>query len=102
MRPIRSIFNLEDRYFSHGCVRVDKPYEFAEIVINRVTDLRRGLDYLETRTDIDMSRMAGFAPSAGSILDYEWGNSTIEARVPLLDHKVIEFAATVAGSNRCG
>jgi len=42
--------------------------EFAEIVVNRVTDLRRGLDYLETRTDIDMSRMVGFAPSAGSIL----------------------------------
>ncbi|HUE89027.1 MAG TPA: bifunctional serine/threonine-protein kinase/formylglycine-generating enzyme family protein [Vicinamibacterales bacterium] len=42
--------------------------EFAEIVVNRVTDLRRGLDYLETRTDIDMSRMAGLAPSAGSTL----------------------------------
>jgi pimeloyl-ACP methyl ester carboxylesterase len=42
--------------------------EFAEIVVNRVTDLRRGLDYLETRADIDMSRMAGLAPSAGSTL----------------------------------
>jgi hypothetical protein len=42
--------------------------EFAEIVVNRVTDLRRGLDYLQTRTDIDMSRIAGLAPSAGSTL----------------------------------
>jgi serine/threonine protein kinase/formylglycine-generating enzyme required for sulfatase activity len=42
--------------------------EFAETVVNRVTDLRRGLDYLETRTDIDMSRIAGLAPSAGSTL----------------------------------
>ncbi len=32
--------------------------EFAEIIVNRVTDLRRGLDYLETRTDIDMTRIA--------------------------------------------
>ena len=42
--------------------------EFAEIVVNRVTDLRRGLDYLGTRTDVDTSRMAGLAPSAGSTL----------------------------------
>ena len=31
--------------------------EFAEIVVSRVTDLRRGLDYLETRTDIDKARI---------------------------------------------
>jgi eukaryotic-like serine/threonine-protein kinase len=42
--------------------------EFTEIMVNRVTDLRRGLDYLETRTDIDMTRMAALAPSAGSVL----------------------------------
>ena len=42
--------------------------EFADIVVNRVTDLRRGLDYLETRSDIDMSRLAVLAPSAGSTL----------------------------------
>ena len=34
----------------------------------RVTDLRRGLDYLETRADLDSTRMAAVAPSAGSIL----------------------------------
>lgn len=27
--PIRSIFNLEDRYFSHGCVRVQNPWNLA-------------------------------------------------------------------------
>jgi eukaryotic-like serine/threonine-protein kinase len=42
--------------------------EFADIVIARVTDLRRGLDYLDTRADIDMSRMGAYAPSAGSVL----------------------------------
>ena len=42
--------------------------EFTEIVVNRVTDLRRGLDYLETRPDIDMTRVAALAPSAGSVL----------------------------------
>jgi pimeloyl-ACP methyl ester carboxylesterase len=42
--------------------------EFTELVVNRVTDLRRGLDYLETRTDVDMTRMAALAPSAGSLL----------------------------------
>jgi len=42
--------------------------EFADIVMSRVTDLRRGLDYLETRPDIDMTRVAALAPSAGSVL----------------------------------
>jgi murein L,D-transpeptidase YcbB/YkuD len=27
--PIRAIFNLEDRYFSHGCVRVQNPWNLA-------------------------------------------------------------------------
>ena len=42
--------------------------EFTELIVSRVTDLRRGLDYLETRTDIDMTRVAAYAPSAGSLL----------------------------------
>ena len=42
--------------------------EFADLTIARVTDLRRGLDYLETRGDIDTKRIGGYAPSAGSIL----------------------------------
>ena len=31
--PIRSIFNLEDRYFSHGCVRVENPWRLALILL---------------------------------------------------------------------
>jgi eukaryotic-like serine/threonine-protein kinase len=42
--------------------------EFVEMVVTRVTDLRRGLDYLETRPDIDNARIATFAPSAGALL----------------------------------
>jgi hypothetical protein len=52
--------------------------EFTEMMVNRVTDLRRGLDYLETRSDIDMSRIAALAPSAGSILGLVLG--AIETR----------------------
>jgi pimeloyl-ACP methyl ester carboxylesterase len=42
--------------------------EFADIILSRVTDLRRGLDYLETRRDLDTTRIAAVAPSAGSLL----------------------------------
>ena len=38
------------------------------MIVDRVTDLRRGLDYLETRTDIDTTRIAALAPSAGAAL----------------------------------
>ena len=52
-----------------GFVRPDvSTAEFVEIVVNRVTDLRRGLDYLETRADLDRARIATYAPSAGSML----------------------------------
>ena len=42
--------------------------EYADIVVDRVVDLRRGLDYLETRKDLDATRIAAYAPSAGAIL----------------------------------
>jgi formylglycine-generating enzyme required for sulfatase activity len=42
--------------------------EFSERTVWRITDLRRGLDYLETRSDIDMTRIGALAPSAGSLL----------------------------------
>lgn len=51
--PIRSIFNLEDRYFSHGCVRVEYPWKLAiyllkdqdnakwnEVLIRKVVETR--------------------------------------------------------------
>ncbi len=38
--------------------------EFLEEEASRVLDLRRGLDYLETRDDIDTGKLAYFAPSS--------------------------------------
>jgi serine/threonine protein kinase/formylglycine-generating enzyme required for sulfatase activity/predicted esterase len=40
--------------------------EYREKIVNWVTDLRRGLDYLETRNDVDASRIAFFGPSSGA------------------------------------
>jgi eukaryotic-like serine/threonine-protein kinase len=40
--------------------------EYREKIVNWITDERRGLDYLETRSDIDASRIAFFGPSAGA------------------------------------
>ena len=31
--PTRGLFNTERRAYSHGCVRVDQPFKFAEIVL---------------------------------------------------------------------
>jgi len=42
--------------------------EYLDRIINRLTDLRRGLDYLQTRPDVDGGRVAFLAPSAGSEL----------------------------------
>jgi dienelactone hydrolase len=40
--------------------------EYVDYVVTQVTELRRGLDYLETRKDLDTSRIAFMGPSAGS------------------------------------
>jgi serine/threonine protein kinase/formylglycine-generating enzyme required for sulfatase activity/dienelactone hydrolase len=40
--------------------------EYVEYVVAQVTELRRGLDYLESRQDLDTSRIAFMGPSAGS------------------------------------
>jgi eukaryotic-like serine/threonine-protein kinase len=41
--------------------------EYRDQVVNWITDLRRALDYLETRGDIDMSRLAYHGASADGI-----------------------------------
>lgn len=41
--------------------------EYREELVAKLTDLRRGLDYLETRADIDASRIAMFGPSGGDL-----------------------------------
>lgn len=43
-----------------------KSAEYLDRVVGRITDLRRGLDYLEARKDIDLSKLAFFGPSAGA------------------------------------
>ena len=40
--------------------------EFRERSVNWITDVRRGLDYLETRKEIDPTKITFFGPSAGS------------------------------------
>lgn len=42
--------------------------EFGDRVVEQVTDLRRGLDYLTSRPDVDSKRIGLFGPSAGSWL----------------------------------
>ena len=36
--PQRNLFTAERRAFSHGCVRLDQPFRFAEIILNRESD----------------------------------------------------------------
>jgi hypothetical protein len=40
--------------------------EFVDYTVRQVTEFRRALDYLETRSDIDSSRIGFYAVSAGS------------------------------------
>jgi hypothetical protein len=40
--------------------------EWQDIMVNRYTDYRRGLDYLETRDDIDMTRIGFIGQSLGA------------------------------------
>ena len=40
--------------------------EYREMIVNRITDVRRGLDYLSTRDDLDVHRIALYGPSAGA------------------------------------
>jgi dipeptidyl aminopeptidase/acylaminoacyl peptidase len=40
--------------------------EYRDKMVNWITDLRRGLDYLETRNDIDAKKIAFCGPSAGA------------------------------------
>jgi formylglycine-generating enzyme required for sulfatase activity/dienelactone hydrolase len=50
-----------------GSVEPDtRSAEYVDFVVKRTTELRRGLDYLETREDLDPSRIAFLGPSAGS------------------------------------
>jgi predicted esterase len=39
---------------------------YRDKIVNWITDLRRGIDYLETRNDIDAKKIAFFGPSSGA------------------------------------
>ena len=50
-----------------GFVEPDRTtVEYRDKMVNWITDLRRGLDYLETRNDIDAKKIAICGPSAGA------------------------------------
>ncbi len=52
--PSKSLFGRAERAFSHGCVRVENPFEFAEVLLGAEgwdqAKIRATLDSLETRT----------------------------------------------------
>jgi eukaryotic-like serine/threonine-protein kinase len=50
-----------------GFVQPDRTTaEYRDKMVNWITDLRRGLDYLETRDDLDSKKIAFFGPSSGA------------------------------------
>lgn len=55
--PQRNLFSRDERAFSHGCVRVDNPYKFAELVMGNgwTEDSVRGLQGGEEQR-IDLER----------------------------------------------
>ena len=64
----RRIARLSGAPLGCGAVRAAaaSTAEFRDKIVNWVTDLRRGLDYLETRTDMDRDRIAFVAQSSGA------------------------------------
>jgi dienelactone hydrolase len=48
-----------------GETRMEQPFQAAEIRVQQVKDFRRSIDYLETRPDIDVAKIA--------YLGYSWG-----------------------------
>ena len=58
--------------------------EFRDKIVNWVTDLRRGLDYLETRTDIDRERIAFVGQSSGARTGHHSGGGRAALSIRLL------------------
>jgi serine/threonine protein kinase/formylglycine-generating enzyme required for sulfatase activity len=56
-----------ERLLPEGYVEPDPTKaEYRDKIVNRITDLRRALDYLETRNDIDSKKIALFGMSSGA------------------------------------
>jgi murein L,D-transpeptidase YcbB/YkuD len=51
--PSKSLFNREVRAFSHGCIRLQRPFDFAYALLSRQTDDPEGLfrRHLESRQE---------------------------------------------------
>jgi dienelactone hydrolase len=63
------LMGYSGRLYPAGRVPPDpKTVEYLESFVHRITDLRRGLDYLESRQDIDASRIGYYGISAGAQL----------------------------------
>jgi eukaryotic-like serine/threonine-protein kinase len=54
--------------------------EYRDQVVSWITDLRRGLDYLETRGDIDTSRIAYYGASIGALFGFKLILPAVETR----------------------
>jgi murein L,D-transpeptidase YcbB/YkuD len=76
--PTRGLFNTERRSYSHGCVRVDQPFKFAEIVLgkengwseDRVRKLIGGANrtiHLPKAIDIHIGYFTAFVDDAGKL-----------------------------------
>src|SRR4029453_10845849 len=56
-----------ERLLPEGYVEPDPTKaEYRDKIVDWITDLRRGLDYLETRNDIDSKKIAICGPSSGA------------------------------------
>jgi formylglycine-generating enzyme required for sulfatase activity len=72
IRSGRAVFAVVNQGFSER--RFDAPYtpperssvRYRDLLVHRAVDLQRGLDYLATRREIDMSRLAAFGTSIWS------------------------------------
>jgi dienelactone hydrolase len=71
MRAGRAVFSVEMEGFlgrphPAGWVEPERSREeYVDLIVQNVTEMRRGLDYLDTRPDIDHTRLAFLGISAG-------------------------------------
>jgi pimeloyl-ACP methyl ester carboxylesterase len=72
LRSGRAVFSVVLKGYSERLLPPTFQYpdkataEYRDFVVHRVTDIRRGIDYLETRDDVDARKIALYAPSAGA------------------------------------
>ncbi len=77
----------KDGGFDNGTDR--GPYYYRDWMCQSVVDLRRGIDYLESRSDIDTERIAIFGGSMGG-----WIGSILAAVEPRINTVILSVPAT--------